>query len=54
MKTTIGILLLLIPFLVLFVVMVRGTGFWDTVLIFLGAVVVTGMIVTGIALLTGK
>ena len=54
MKTAIGILLLLIPFLIFFIVMVKATGFWDTVLTILGAVVVSGMIITGIALLTGK
>ena len=54
MKIALGILLLLIPFLIFFIAMVRAAGFWDTVLTILGAVVVSGMIVTGIALLTGK
>ena len=54
MKTAIGILLLLIPFLVFFVIMWRLVGFWQTVIMLFGAVLVTAMIVVGTCLLTGK
>lgn len=54
MKIAIGILLLLISFLTFFIIMCKVAGFWDTVLTIMGALVVTGMIVTGIVLLTGK